>query len=308
MKKCYFYIDDVVWVFRDIARQKPKSIFDHHFLKALKKAHDMYGLKVQLNIFFRTDFFYGMDEFNLSQMPDTYKGEWEANSHWLKLSPHSLQEFPDYPFVNADYDDVAKIFKLIENEVIRFAGKKSFTYAVNTHWLPVSKDGCRAFKDCGAILLGASVGNREEYNGDPYSLPYGHSQRLLNNRKPETMVFTRPSRDESISKSICSYNHFSPEISDATLHNLSYYTDRELGLKLKRFCSGTILNLTPLEEIEEELGGYIGNEFIGYATHEQYFFPDYFAYQEDSGEKVLRSAKYLTENGYEYFFIEEIAE
>ena len=32
MKKCYFYIDDVIWVFRDIARQKPKSIFDQYFV------------------------------------------------------------------------------------------------------------------------------------------------------------------------------------------------------------------------------------------------------------------------------------
>ncbi len=306
MKKCYFYIDDVIWIFRDLARQKPKSIFDHHFLATLKKAHDMYGLKAQLNVFYRTDFYYGMDEFTLAEMPDTYKAEWEANSDWLRLAVHSLQEFPDYPFVNADYDDVKKVFKLIEKEVIRFAGEKTFTYAVNTHWLPVSKDGCKAFKDCGAILLGASVGNREEYNGDASSLPYGHAQRLLNNRKPETGVFTRPSRDASIAKSICGYNHFTQEISDATLHNLTYYTDEELGLKLKRFCSGPILNLTPADEIENELTAYIGNEFIGCATHEQYFFPEYFAYQSDSEEKVLRHAKYLTENGYEYFFIEEI--
>ena len=306
MKKCYFYIDDVIWVFRDLARQKPKSIFDQHFLAILKKAHDMYGLKVQLNVFYRTDFYYGVDEFTLKEMPDIYKAEWEANSDWLRLAVHALQEVPDYPFVNADYDDVKTVFKLIENEVIRFAGEKTFTYAVNTHWLPVSKDGCRAFKDCGAILLGSSVGGREEYNGDPSCLPYGHAQRLLNNRKPETGVFTRPSRDAAISKSICGYNHFTQEICDATLHNLTYYTDKELDLKLKRFCSGPILNLTPAEEIEEEFSGYIGNEFIGYASHEQYFFPEYFAYQPDSEQKVLSSAKFLKDNGYEYFFIEEI--
>ncbi len=108
MKKCFFFIDDVIWCLRDIARQKPKSIFDHHFLKALKKAHDMYGLKVQLNLFYRLDFYYGMDEFTLKDMPDTYKKEWEENSDWLRFGFHSLQEFPDYPFVNADYDDVKK--------------------------------------------------------------------------------------------------------------------------------------------------------------------------------------------------------
>ena len=52
MKKCFMYIDDVVFVFRDIARQKPKSIFDHPFMAMLKKAHDLYGMKLQLNVLF----------------------------------------------------------------------------------------------------------------------------------------------------------------------------------------------------------------------------------------------------------------
>ena len=80
MKKCFLYIDDVVFVFRDIARQKPKSIYDHPFMAMLKKAHDLYGMKIQLNVFLRTDFFYGSDEFTLSDMPDCYKEEWTAAS------------------------------------------------------------------------------------------------------------------------------------------------------------------------------------------------------------------------------------
>jgi len=55
--KTYFYIDDVIWLFRDLTRQRPSSIFDHPFLAGLKSAHDKYGLKVQLNCFYRTDYF-----------------------------------------------------------------------------------------------------------------------------------------------------------------------------------------------------------------------------------------------------------
>ena len=58
-KIAFFFIDDVIWVFRDIARQKPKSLFDTPFMKMLKTAHDNYGMKTQLNIFFKTDNFYG---------------------------------------------------------------------------------------------------------------------------------------------------------------------------------------------------------------------------------------------------------
>ena len=60
-KKAYFFIDDTIWAFRDIARQKPASIFDQPFLALMKEAHDKYGMKVQLNLFYKTDFFYGHD-------------------------------------------------------------------------------------------------------------------------------------------------------------------------------------------------------------------------------------------------------
>ena len=47
-------------------------------------------------------------------------------------------------------------------------------------------------------------------------------------------------------------------------------------------------------------------EFFCFANHEQYFYPDYFAYQPDDAEKVLAATEYVTKRGYEYFFIEEL--
>ena len=64
-KKAFFFIDDVIWVFRDLTRQKPEKLFDNPFMNMLKTAHDKYGLKVQLNLFYITDSFYGYDEFCL---------------------------------------------------------------------------------------------------------------------------------------------------------------------------------------------------------------------------------------------------
>ena len=77
------YVDDCIWFLRDIARMKPKSIFDTPFLGAFKKIHDATGLKIQFNLFYRTDYFYGMDEFSLADMPDTYKTEFQANADWI---------------------------------------------------------------------------------------------------------------------------------------------------------------------------------------------------------------------------------
>jgi hypothetical protein len=93
-KVCY-YCDDVIWLYRDLARQRPKSLFDNPFLKNLKEAHGRYGLKVQLNSFWRTDFFYGMDEFTLAEMPDTWKKEWRENRDWPGIGLHSPPEVSD---------------------------------------------------------------------------------------------------------------------------------------------------------------------------------------------------------------------
>ena len=59
-KKAFFFIDDTIWVFRDLTRKQPASLFDNPFLKMLKKAHDEYGLKTQLNVFFKTDVVVGV--------------------------------------------------------------------------------------------------------------------------------------------------------------------------------------------------------------------------------------------------------
>ena len=62
-KKVQFFIDDVLWVFRDLTREKPDSLFDNPYMAILKRAHDKHGVKVQLNAFYRTSFWYGNDEF-----------------------------------------------------------------------------------------------------------------------------------------------------------------------------------------------------------------------------------------------------
>lgn len=305
-RKAYFYIDDTIWVLRELTRTRPASLFDVPLLKVLKTAHDKYGLKVQLNLFYRTDSFYGNDEFCLADVTDAYKAEWEAASDWLKMAFHAKEEFPDYPHINARYQDVYDLFKAIEKEVFRFAGEKSFTYGTCPHWLPVSEAGVKALYDCGVRIMDVTYGDVEEYNGDPNSLPYGHAARLLNNRQPETKVFTRRSRDVAISRSVCGYNHFTEEQNEATALTLDYIYDEKTGMKFKKYCSATCLNLVPLDEIEEEFAKSIGGEFLGVCDHEQYFYPDYFAYQPDYDKKIYKMCEIMNANGYEFIYAEDL--
>ena len=308
MKKCTFYIDDVIFVFRDIAKQKPASIYDHPYMAMLKKAHDLYGMKIQLNIFLRTDFFYGSDEFTLSDMPDTYKNEWLQASDWLKLAFHAKQEFPDYPYINARYEDIILDYGYFLNEVSRFAGEKSIGVGILPHWNTVSKDGCRALASFGAKSIHVTSGILHDYNGDPFSLPYGHAFRLLNNRQPETKCYSRGSRDTAIEGALSGYNHINDTRENSGSKILKATFDEETGLYFKDFGNGPVLNLYKLDELEEILGQLIGDELVSIGNHEQYFYEDYFAYQPEYADKLLKAAKIMHDNGYEFIFPEAIAD
>jgi len=303
-RKAYFFIDDAIWFLRDITRQRPKSIFDTPFMKGLKEAHDRWGLKVQINLFYRTDFFYGMDEFTLADVTDAYRSEWRANADWIRFGLHSLQEFPDYPFVNSSYDDMKKLCGMIFGEVARFAGAEMCAKAVVPHWGPVSKEGCRALADCGMEVVWCTVGPRFAYGGDPASLPYGHSFRLLCGRKSETAVFRRGANaNAAINASICGYNHLSSGQAEKTLGNLSVIYDRTTRLGYKKFCNGPCLNLYSTDAIVPLFENVEGRELICFADHEQYFFPEYFAHQPDYMEKIHISAKWLHAHGYGFIFL-----
>ena len=310
MKKyAYFYFDDVIWPFRDLTRKKPKSMFDQTLLSYIKEAHDKYGFKAVLNSFYRTDYFYGDDEFCLSEMTDMYKEEWEAASDWLKIGFHAKQEFPDYPHVNISYEDMKNQYTRFANEVKRFAGEKTLSTTFNPHWSPVSREGVRALSECGIKVISITAGGRKEYNGDPNSLPYGHALRLLNNRQPETMIFDRGSRDVTINNSLCGYNHISSEELDRIKFTTEFIYNEEFGIYYKKICnSGCGLNVTPMDEIEEILERSMGKEYVATATHEQYSYPDYFAYQPESRDKLMKMCEVYQKHGYEYIFVEDLLE
>ena len=297
-KQAFFFIDDTIWVIRDIARQKPKSIFDNEFLKVMKTAHDNWGLTVQLNLFYRTDFFYGSDEFTLCDMPDTYKDEFQANADWLKFAFHAKQEFPDYPYINATYDDVKKDYEMVAKEVKRFAGDNVLTDVVVPHWFPVSKAGCQALADCGVRLVGVTRGKRTDFDGDASVLPYGHAARLLQNRQPEAMLYTRESPDKAITSSLCSHNHLEEDLYVQCLCTENAVHDEASGLDFTAISGGPCLNLYSKQDIADKIDELKDKEFIGICVHEQYFYSDYYAYQPDFDEKVYTMAKKFKEHGF----------
>lgn len=304
---CYFYIDDVIWLFRDLTRKRPASMFDNPFLKMLKEAHDKYGLKVQLNVFYRTDFFYGEDEFTLSEMTDAYKKEWEEASDWIKLGFHSKQEWPDYPYVNADYETVKINLDRTKKEVFRFAGEKSFALGCVPHWMPISKEGVKALRDGGIKIMNCSHGDlADDVEGTGNLCGACELLRVQYNKKPETRLYHSPGNPDFLC--ICAYNHLTLAQAEEVRYNTKTFFDEETGMHFRKFTNSPCLNACDEKTLVEGIKANVGCEFIGHGTHEQYFYPDYFKWHPDYADKVLAAARTLHENGYTYIFIEDLVD
>ncbi|MBQ9922292.1 MAG: hypothetical protein IJO52_08895 [Clostridia bacterium] len=66
-----------------------------------------------------------------------------------------------------------------------------------------------------------------------------------------------------------------------------------------------VMNLYEKEEIISKLEQLNGREFIKVMIHEQYFYPDYNAYQSDFENKISNAFACLCKNGYKSSFFEE---
>ncbi len=75
-------------------------------------------MKITLNTFYNNDH----HDFELKNMPDIWKSEFEDNSDWLKFAFHAYGEFPDRPYLEASGEKFGADYDLVYHEVLRFAG------------------------------------------------------------------------------------------------------------------------------------------------------------------------------------------
>jgi hypothetical protein len=109
-------VDDSINVFRELSINNPASIFDNARLAVYKEMHDKYGACFSLFAFYQNS----SNTFNLSQMPATWKAEFIANSHWLKIGFHGVDSTTDYTTISLT--DGVEHYTRIINEINRFAG------------------------------------------------------------------------------------------------------------------------------------------------------------------------------------------
>lgn len=164
-----FSIDDNILFFKDISENNYSSIFENPYLSFFKKMHDRYGTRFQFNIYNETD------GFELSQMSDRYKKEWNQNSDWLHLSFHARADSPPDPYLNSTYDRAYSDCINIHNQIIRFAGNASLDYYTTVHYCQASDEAIHGFKDAGIKGLVGLYDNKLSCYGrsfDDFIEPY----------------------------------------------------------------------------------------------------------------------------------------
>ena len=167
-----FTVDDNIIFLKDLTKTAHESIFDHPYLALYKRLHEKYGLKIQLNLFYRDS------EFDLSLMSDAYKSEWERCSDWLKLSFHSEWENVK-PYENSPYEVVYSDMAKADEQIIRFAGEKSLAKTTTIHYCLTTQGGVKAIKDNGVVGLLGLFGS-DENPKTSYSLKSSEATRIRN--------------------------------------------------------------------------------------------------------------------------------
>jgi hypothetical protein len=262
-----FSIDDNILFLKDLALGDYRSLFDHWYLAFWRSVHQRFGTKVHINIYYQTDpSVWAEDTFQLPQFPDRFKGEWQDNADWLRLTFHARQNKPDRPYKDAGYDELARDYEAVTEQIHRFAGPELSSTFTTVHWAEATWDGVRALKDRGVKGL---IG-------------------LFDQRRGQT-PFTR--------------YYLSEEIADHVAAR-DYWWDPDMDM-LYVSCD-SVVNTYALDDVVPRLEKVASSphtsEVIELLIHEQYFRKELDIYQPDVQEKVLRAVEWVSDRGYKPVF------
>ncbi|MBO4647630.1 MAG: hypothetical protein J5806_05690 [Lentisphaeria bacterium] len=165
-----FFIDDNVFFFDDIFRHGFASIFDSFYLAGLKRAHERFGTRFTLNTFFHN---WHHPEFDISQFPDRYRAEFEANSDWLRFAFHGQSEFPENPYSTAYPEKIAEHYEQWRREMVRIAGESTLIAPVIFHYFDAAASARKFMREQGMKFFAVRTGSPFALNSefDQYEIP-----------------------------------------------------------------------------------------------------------------------------------------
>ncbi|NPV06995.1 MAG: hypothetical protein HPY83_03395 [Anaerolineae bacterium] len=265
-----FSIDDNILFLKDLAQGDYPSLFDHWYLAFWRSIHQRFGTKVHVNIYYQTDpSVWDGETFRLPQMPDRFMGEWQDNADWLRLTFHARQNKPDRPYKDAGYDELARDYDMVTEQIRRFAGDELTSTFTTVHWAEATRDGVRALRDRGVKGL---IGLFDRRHG----------------RTPYTRYY------------------LSEELADHVAAR-DYWWDPDMDM-LYVSCD-MVVNSYALDEVLPRLEAVSSSphtsEVIELLIHEQYFRRELSIYQPDAQYKVVRAVEWVSERGYRPVFWSE---
>ncbi|MFB3827100.1 MAG: hypothetical protein ACE15B_10035 [Bryobacteraceae bacterium] len=263
IRRYRFSIDDNILWLKDIAQKNYPSLFDNPYMAFWREMHRKYGAKIHFNIYYETP------GFNLSQFPDKYRAEWQANRDWIRLSFHARANDPDKPYKTAPASQVIRDYRLVMKEIERFAGKELTTPVTTIHWGEATREACAALRKEGITTLAGYF--EFERDGSPrvsYYLDAPHTQYLSG-------------RDywKDVKEDILFVRH------DMVVNNVK---PEDIVRRLEKLAAD------PHQ-----------SEVLELMIHEQYFYPDYRAYEPEYKQRVENAIQWATRKGYKPVFFGE---
>jgi len=263
-KRYRFSTDDNIWFLKDIAQHSGSysSIFENSYLGFWRDMHRKFGTRVHFNIYYETE------GFNLSQMPDKYRPEWQKNADWIQLTFHARADSPDRPYLHASDERVRQDYRLVTRQIERFAGPEVLSPVTTVHWGEITRAGARALHEEGVRVLAGYFTACDDLPCVSYYLPLAQWRYLTG-------------RD--------------------------YWKDTREGLTFVRH--DIVINTVPLDQIVAHLEQVAADphqaEVMELMIHEQYFYPEYRAYEPDYRQRVERALEWVTQHGYKPVFYDD---
>jgi len=207
------------------------------------------------------------DGFDLPQFPDRYRSQWQDNAGWLRLAFHAYANKPDRPYQDAPPEKLLADMDLVNAQILRFAGEAALSPPSVIHWGMTRQSALKPLYQRGVRNLSGyfKIGARYDVN---YNFDATRSEYV---------------------------------------HQHDYWKDFDSGIIFSRV--DIVCNNTPVEKTIQVLEPLTSDpnhaEVMDLFTHEQYFWPFYFNYVPDHGQRLETAIRFVTERGYKPVFLHE---
>ena len=118
-------IDDTTYALQRLSHNHYTSIYEDKFFRYLRCLHQWCNCKVTLYVFEH----YG--NWSLSDIPNTYRQEFQDAADWLKFGFHAVSEEQKQDNIIPDFEEQ---FLNVQREIIRFAGESSLAHILRLHY------------------------------------------------------------------------------------------------------------------------------------------------------------------------------